>query len=105
MGWPSVGDAEFSSGQATVVPALNVYGLGVILMAVFEPFASVTTRIAATLLVAGIAAEAGPLLAILTEGGKAPGLVAPGVIALATVGAVIGAARVWVAHRLGFPNR
>ncbi|MGW0436283.1 hypothetical protein ACWDV4_27500 [Micromonospora sp. NPDC003197] len=104
-GWPSIGDAEFSSGQATVVPALNVYGLGILLIAVCEPFARVTIRLAVTLLVAIIAAEAGPLLAILTESGEASGLVAPGVIALATVGAVVGAARVWTTHRLRLPTR
>jgi hypothetical protein len=99
-GWPGIGDAEFSSRQATIVPALNVYALAVILLALFEPVTTAVARIVVTVVVAVIAAATGPLLAVLGEGVEASGPLAPGVIALAVAGIVVGSARVWAARRL-----
>jgi hypothetical protein len=77
--WPSIGDALYSSRQAT-------------------------TRIVVTVLVAVIAAATGPLLAVQRDGGHASDLVAPGVVALAIAGIVVGAARVWATRRLTPPS-
>ncbi|MEV6928327.1 hypothetical protein AB0M46_28100 [Dactylosporangium sp. NPDC051485] len=103
--WPAIGDAGYSSGQATVVPAMNVFALGVILLAVFEPAAPFTVRMVLGFPLAILAAVAGPLLAVLGGADAAAGLLARGVMALAVAGIIVGVARTWVTRRLAPPPR
>lgn len=97
--WPPIGGHGYTVAQAATVPAMNVFGIGIVLIGVFEPIAPVALRHTASAAAALAAAAAAPLMAVL--GGTAIGTVwaAPGVLALALLGLVLGALRVQFSAR------
>jgi hypothetical protein len=90
--WPAIGDDEYSPGQASVVPALNLFPVGVIALALLHPVLPAAARIVLDVLLGVTVAAAGPILAVVS-GGATAGPTAPGVLALAAVGIVVGLAR------------
>ncbi|MFC3494016.1 hypothetical protein [Glycomyces rhizosphaerae] len=97
--WPPIGGHGYAAAQAATVPAMNVFGVGIVLIGVFEPIAPVALRHTASAAAALAAAAAAPLMAVL--GGTAIGTVwsASGVLALALLGLVLGALRVQASAR------
>lgn len=93
--WPTIGDAEYSSAQATVVAALNVFVLGAVVLAVLQPVIPATVRGFLDIVVGIAAAWAGPVLARLGNHVHAGGLITPGTVAIGVVGILIGLARTW----------
>lgn len=91
--WPAIRDDEYSPGQASVVPALNLFPVGAITLALLHPVLPVAARIVLDVLLGIAVAAAGPALAVVSGEGAAAGVVAPGVLALAAVGIAIGLAR------------
>jgi hypothetical protein len=90
--WPAIGGDGYASSQATIVPALNLFAVGVIFIAVFAPVVPVAMRIAASIAVGIAAAVAGPLLAALEGTAPAAGLFTLGVIVLGASGIALAAA-------------
>jgi hypothetical protein len=95
--WPAIGDDEYSPGQAAVVPALNLFPVGAIALALLHPVLPAAARIVLDVLLGIAAAAAGPALAVVS--GATLGLIPPGVLALAAVGIAIGLARTSVTQR------
>lgn len=89
--WPAIGDAEYSSGQATVVPALNVFAVGAIVLALLQPVLPKVPRIVLDVLLGIAAAAAGPALAAVS--GTDAGIVTPGTLVLAAGGIAVALAR------------
>ncbi len=103
--WPAIGDDEFSSGQATVVPALNVFVAGAIILAILQPVLPTAARVVLDILLGVAAAAAGPGLSVASGDSTAEGLLTPGILALAGVGIVIALARTAIAKSVaGFPD-
>ncbi|WP_454860009.1 hypothetical protein [Promicromonospora soli] len=102
--WPAIGNDEYSPGQAAVVPALNLFAVGAIVLALLHPALPATARMALDVLLGVGAAGAGPALAVVSGEGTATGLVAPGVLALAVVGIIVGVARTRVTRRAPNPD-
>lgn len=103
--WPAIGDNEFSSGQATVVPALNVFVAGAIILAILQPVLPTAARVVLDILLGVAAAAAGPGLSVASGDSTAEGLLTPGILALAGVGIVIALARTAIAKSVaGFPD-
>lgn len=101
-GWPPIGDGRYSAAQAAIVPALNLFGLAVLLLAVAAPAIPRAAQIALALAAAVVAAAAGPLLA-LTETGTASAILTAGTIGLALSGAAVGTAWIWTAGHWASP--
>jgi hypothetical protein len=91
--WPAIGNSEYSPGQAAVVPALNLFAVGAIVLALLHPALPAPARIALDVLLGAAAAAAGPALAVVSGECTAAGLIAPGVLTLAAVGIIVGLAR------------
>lgn len=98
--WPAIGDNEFSSGQATVVPALNVFVAGAIILVILQPVLPAPARVVLDVLLGIAAAAAGPGLSIVSDKSPAAGLLSSGTLALAGVGIVIALACTAVAKRV-----
>lgn len=98
--WPAIRDDEFSSGQATVVPALNVFVAGAIILAILQPVLPAAARVVLDVLLGIAAAAVGPGLSIVSDDSLAVGLLSPGILALAGVGIVIALACTAVAKRV-----
>jgi hypothetical protein len=90
--WPAIGGDGYGSGQATIVPALNLFAVGLVVIAVFGPAVPVAMRIAASIALGTAAAVAGPLLSALEGTATAAELPAPGVIALGASGIALATA-------------
>lgn len=101
--WPAIGDGEYSPGQASVVPALNLFPVGAIALALLHPALSASARIVLDVLLGIAVAAAGPALAVVSGETATAGLAAPGVFALAAAGIAIGLARTSVTQHGGTP--
>lgn len=88
----AIGDNEFSSGQATVVPALNVFVAGTIILVILQPVLPAAARVVLDVLLGIAAAAAGPGLSIVSDDSPAAGLLSPGTLVLAGMGIVIALA-------------
>jgi hypothetical protein len=104
--WPAIGDDEYSPGQASVVPALNLFGAGAIALALLHPVLPTAARIILDVLLGVGAPSAGPALAVASGCGAVVGPVAPGVLALAAAGIVVSLARgIVTQHRVESASR
>lgn len=103
-GWPAIGDDQYSAQQAAIVPAMNLFTIATLGLAVVAPVTSRMVRAALGLAAAVLAAVAGPLLALI-EAGTDLAFLTPGIITLALAGAAIGLTGMWVAERLALPDR
>ncbi|WP_030159447.1 hypothetical protein [Glycomyces sp. NRRL B-16210] len=95
--WPPIGGHGYAAGQATAVPAANLFAFAMLALAVFEPLVPAWARYALSAAAALLAAAAGPVLSAIEGGPGTP--VWPGLAALAAVGVLIGALRVPLAIR------
>ncbi|GAB3165790.1 hypothetical protein GCM10027059_23830 [Myceligenerans halotolerans] len=96
--WPAVGDSQYSSQQATIVPAMNVFALATLLLAVVTPMTTRAVQAVGGLVAAILAAVTGPLLAVV-ETRADISLLTPAAIALALTGTAISLARTWATER------
>lgn len=102
--WPAIGKSEYSPGQAAVVPALNLFAVGAIVLALLHPALPAPARNVLDVLLGAAAAATGPALTVVSGEGTAVGLVAPGTLALAAVGIVVGLARTSLTRRGAAPG-
>jgi hypothetical protein len=91
--WPAIGDSEYSSAQATVVPAINVLAVGTIILALLQPVIPIPALIVHDILLGAAAAAVGPVLAVVSGESPSADLITSGILALAAVGIVIALAR------------
>lgn len=101
--WPPVGGHGYAASQAATVPAINVFCVGMILIGLFEPKAPVAVRHMVSAAAALAAAAAAPLMAVLGGAAIETGWAAPGALALALLGLVLGALRVQASARFAQP--
>ncbi|MDA1361648.1 hypothetical protein O1R50_18620 [Glycomyces luteolus] len=98
--WPTIGDDQHSSAQATIAPALNVFALAMLGFAVAGPLFTPSLQVAFNLAAAIIAAGAGPLLARFAYARTDIDLFTPGTAALLTAGILVGLMLIWATKRL-----
>ncbi|WP_205325344.1 hypothetical protein [Glycomyces sp. YM15] len=98
--WPAIGDDQYSSAQATIVPALNVFALAMLCFAIAAPLVPRAIQVAFNLAAAVVAAVAGPLLARFADARTGIDLLTPGTAALLATGILVGLTLIWATDRL-----
>jgi len=97
--WPHLGGDGYTAGQVSTVPAMNLFGAGVILVSVFEPLLPSALRHPASAVIALAAALAAPFMALVEGTVVRSEWATPGVLALGLLGLILGALRVVVTAR------